>query len=125
MSKIKLTLEGLSFEAELYDFPQSEALLKELPLKASLSRWGEEYYGGIGDLDIAKGEDARDLMKLGELAYWKPGKAFCIFFGPTPASHSDEPRAASEVLPLGRMTTEDYQSLSALGPQIEVSIEAI
>ena len=32
-----------------------------------------------------------------------PGSAFCIFFGPTPASEGAVPRAASDVNPLGRV----------------------
>jgi hypothetical protein len=48
-------------------------------------------------------------MAVGEIAYWPPGSAFCIFFGPTPASEGnvpgggDAPRAASDVNPLGRV----------------------
>ena len=40
-------------------------------------------------------------MEVGELGYWPPGTAFCIFFGPTPASHDQTPRAASNVNPFG------------------------
>jgi hypothetical protein len=43
-------------------------------------------------------------MAVGEIAYWPPGKAFCIFFGRTPASVDGAPRAASAVNPLGRLT---------------------
>jgi hypothetical protein len=40
---------------------------------------------------------------VGELGYWPPGSAFCIFFGPTPASVDDQPQAASPVNVLGRI----------------------
>jgi hypothetical protein len=40
---------------------------------------------------------------VGELGYWPPGSAFCIFFGRTPASTDDRPRAASAVNILGRI----------------------
>jgi len=49
------------------------------------------------------GSDARDKMEVGELGYWPTGSAFCIFFGKTPASKGDEPRAASPVNPIGRV----------------------
>ena len=42
-------------------------------------------------------------MDLGDLGYWPPGKAFCIFFGPTPASKGDEIRPASAVTVVGKL----------------------
>jgi hypothetical protein len=42
-------------------------------------------------------------MQMGELAYWPGGTAFCIFFGPTPVSQADEPRAYTDVNPFGQM----------------------
>jgi hypothetical protein len=45
-------------------------------------------------------------MEVGELAYWSAGHSFCIFFGPTPVSTSDKPRAYSPVNPLGSITGE-------------------
>jgi hypothetical protein len=46
---------------------------------------------------------ARDVLKAGEIGYWPPGTALCIFFGPTPASQGNEIRAASEVSIVGRV----------------------
>jgi hypothetical protein len=40
---------------------------------------------------------------MGDLAFWPPGTAFCIFFGPTPASQGDEIRPASAVNVFGRV----------------------
>jgi hypothetical protein len=40
---------------------------------------------------------------LGEIAYWPPGTAFCIFFGRTPASTGAAPVAASPVNVLGKI----------------------
>jgi len=40
------------------------------------------------------------------LGYWAPGRAFCIFFGPTPASRGDEIRPASPVTVFGRLIGE-------------------
>ena len=53
-------------------------------------------------------------MEVGEVAYWPPGQALCIFFGPTPASVGDEPRAASPVNPLGSIDGERSQVIAAL-----------
>jgi hypothetical protein len=40
---------------------------------------------------------------MGDIAYWPPGSALCIFFGKTPASRGEEIRAASPVTVLGRV----------------------
>lgn len=42
-------------------------------------------------------ENPKEIVKLGELGYWPPGSAFCIFFGPTPASQGEEIMPASPV----------------------------
>jgi hypothetical protein len=48
-------------------------------------------------------DGARAVVALGDLGYWPPGQAFCIFFGPTPASHGDECRPASPVNVFGHV----------------------
>ncbi|MBI2132478.1 MAG: hypothetical protein HYT99_06645 [Candidatus Tectomicrobia bacterium] len=72
------------------------------PIRGRASVWGEEIYFPI-PLQALQEEGAREEMEAGEIAYWPPGSAFCIFFGPTPASTGDAPRAASPVNPLGRI----------------------
>lgn len=54
-------------------------------------------------------EDSREVLEAGELGYWPTGNAFCIFFGPTPASRGDEIRAASAVNMLGKVKGEVSQ----------------
>ena len=63
-------------------------------------------------------------MSVGEIAYWPPGQAFCIFFGRTPASGPDgAPKAASDVEPLGRITG-DIQSLHSVQDGQKVILSA-
>jgi len=90
-----------------------------------MSRWGDEYYGGIGaKLDVSPAKDARDDMAVGELAYWIPGNALCVFFGPTPVSDGDEPKAASPVNPVGKVTG-DVKVLKKLGGSVTLRVEAL
>ena len=51
----------------------------------------------------AQAPDARTEVEVGELGYWPVGRAFCIFFGPTPVSTGNQPRAYSPVNILGRV----------------------
>jgi hypothetical protein len=111
----------LNLNAELNDSPSAGKLKELLPLEFSMSRWGEEYYGDCG-IKAALSQDARDVMEVGELAVWPTGRALCIFFGPTPASEGDEPRAVSPVNPVGKLIS-DFRGLKKLGGSIQVTVE--
>ena len=100
--KITITAGKVSLPAMLNDLPSAEAVWAALPIEARANRWGEEIYFEI-DVPLEELGDARAEMQVGELAYWPPGSAFCIFFGPTPVSSGQEPRAASKVNPLGKV----------------------
>ena len=102
---ITIRVGTLEFAGTLNDSPTAKALLALLPASVRMSRWGDEYYGSLPQsLNIDEASDAREEMIVGELAYWPPGNALCVFFGPTPASHGPEPRAASPVNPIGTIT---------------------
>lgn len=121
---VTIDLDGVALTGVLAESPAAAALAARLPLKLSLSRWGDEYYGGIGaPLEGLSGEQ-REEMAVGELAYWPPGNAFCVFFGPTPVSQGDEPRAAGPVYPLGRVDG-DWAAVAALGSTVRVRIEKV
>lgn len=99
---IRITVGKLSLTAELNESDTAEAIFQALPFQEPGNRWGDEIYFTI-PLETQLSPDARADMQVGELAYWPPGKAFCIFFGPTPASDDQQPRAASPVNPIGRI----------------------
>jgi hypothetical protein len=80
----------------------AEAIWNELPIEGHANTWGDEIYFSI-PVQVKPAKDARDAVEIGELGYWPPGNAFCIFFGKTPASHGSEPRAASPVNIFGRI----------------------
>jgi len=100
--RIRITSGEIRLSAALNQTDTAQALLAALPLEAPANRWGAEIYFSI-PVEREGAPDARAEMEVGELGYWPPGRAFCIFFGPTPASHGDEPRAASPVNPVGRV----------------------
>jgi len=76
-----------------------------LPIEAKANLWGEEIYFSI-PVKTGQEKDAREVVSSGELGYWPPGHAFCIFFGPTPASRGDEIRAASAVNIIGKVLSD-------------------
>lgn len=96
-------------EAEFNDGITARAILDALDIRANTQRWGGEIYFSI-PVSCELEDNSRDVLEAGELAYWPPGKAFCIFFGPTPASQGNEIRAASVVNIVGKITS-DFSSL--------------
>lgn len=79
-----------------------------MPIRAKGRRWGGEIYFAI-PVKAGLEADSRDVLEVGELGYWPTGSAFCIFFGPTPASSGEEPRAASAVNILGHVDGDSSQ----------------
>jgi uncharacterized protein len=119
---INIRIGSLELTGELNNSATAKALAAMLPTTVRLSRWGDEYYGDLSQpLNLRESPDAREEMTVGELAYWPPGNALCIFFGPTPASTDDTPRAASPVNPLGRING-DCAALKKLGGSVQASI---
>ncbi|MCG8477737.1 MAG: hypothetical protein MI724_01475 [Spirochaetales bacterium] len=121
-TNIVITIAGREIEGILNDGPTASAIASMLPITVVMSRWGEEYYGGI-DLEAPPEPGARDVVAVGELAYWPPGDALCLFFGPTPVSRGAEPRAASPVNPVGAVEG-DISFLRTLGHSISVTVRA-
>ena len=118
-----IKIGDVKLEAELNDSPSSEKLKELLPLEFSMSRWGDEYYGDCG-IKTELSREARDVMEVGELAVWPTGRALCIFFGPTPASEGDEPRAVSPVNSVGRVIS-GIEGLKKLGSSVHVKVEIV
>jgi hypothetical protein len=98
-NSIKITVGEIELDAELNDSETASRILAELPIRSRFNTWGDEIYFQIPV--TADPEDPRETVESGDLAYWPPGKAFCIFYGPTPASEGDEIRPASPVNPVG------------------------
>lgn len=102
--RIRIVTEATGpVEAALTDESPDTArrIWEALPIEARANTWGDEIYFGIPV--NADPENPREVVDLGDLAYWPPGNAFCIFFGRTPASRGDEIRPASAVNVFGKV----------------------
>ena len=88
----------------MLDSPIADEIYNALPFKSYTNLWGEEIYFSI-PVSISMVEDAgaREEVEVGDLAFWPPGSAFCIFFGRTPVSIGNKPRAASAVNVFGKI----------------------
>lgn len=99
---IRITAGKVSAEAVLNNSPTATQIWEVLPIEGRGNTWGDEIYFSI-PVQAKPEKDAREIVAVGEVGYWPPGTAFCIFFGRTPASTDDRPRAASAVNILGRI----------------------
>ena len=113
----------ISVTGTLNDSETALAIWSALPLSGLVRRWGQEIYFETPFL-LDQSADAREEMAVGELAYWPPGSAFCIFFGETPASIEREPRAYSPCNPFG-IIARDPHSLDAVAEGAPIRVSAL
>jgi hypothetical protein len=119
--KLRILTGDIAASALLNDSPTAQAIWQSLPLKAQASTWGDEIYFSISvDLPLDQGVEVVDV---GDLAYWPPGRAFCIFFGPTPMSRGNEIRPASAVNVVGRVD-RDPEIFRKVLPGARIVLEA-
>ncbi len=110
--KIRIQTGELKAEAELNESETAQLIWEALPIEGKINLWGEEIYFSI-PVKTGAEQGAREVVSSGELGYWPPGHAFCIFFGPTPASRGDEIRAASPVNIIGKVLSDPKVFLKA------------
>lgn len=121
MADLRITVGDATLDADWTDdSPETrDALADSLPLEGDAARWGDELYFST-PVD-APAENARAEVEPGAVAYWPRGDALCLFWGPTPASHGDEPRAASPVNVVARV--RDVSPLRAVEGGARVRVE--
>ena len=100
--KIVIEAGSVEMEAELNDSATAQQVWEALPIEGSANLWGDEIYFEI-PVVAAQEADAREIVEVGTLGYWPVGHAFCIFFGPTPVSTDERPRAYSPCNILGEV----------------------
>ena len=100
--RITIRAGDVTIDGEFNDSPTADMVWDALPITASASTWGDEIYFSI-PVSAEEDDTAEETVELGAIAYWPPGSALCLFFGPTPMSQGDEIRPASAVNILGMM----------------------
>ena len=110
--KILIKTQHGNLEAEIDENKNqktAKAIIQALPIESKASTWGEEIYFKI-PVKIGK-ENVQQDVEVGDIAYWVEGSCFCIFFGKTPASKKEKPRAYSAVNVFGRITSKNFKEI--------------
>ena len=119
---ISIKASAIRVQAELNSTRTARALLGILPLRARANTWGDEIYFDVPlNMEI---EDGKQVVEMGDVAYWPDGPSLCLFFGRTPASRGHEIRAASPVAIVGRIIG-DPKVLKAVRQAAEVTVEKV
>ena len=117
--RIEIVAGGVTVDAELNETQTAQAVWDGLPIEGAANTWGDEiYFSTPIALELEAGQE---VVEMGDLGYWPPGKALCLFFGPTPASRGDEIRPASGVTVFGRVV-EDATVLKAVEDGARVTV---
>jgi len=103
VNRITISAGSVTVEAELNESPTAQRIWNALPIEGRANTWGDEIYFEI-PVVADQEPDARARVEVGDLGYWPVGHAFCIFFGPTPVSTDERPRAYSPVNILGHVS---------------------
>ena len=123
MRKLKMTIGGIEITAELFDTPTADAICQNLPFSSTARTWGEEVYFDT-PVTSENEADARDVVEVGELAFWLAGNAIAIGFGPTPVSQGEEIRLASPCNVWGR-AVEDVRGLMVIKDGDPITVERL
>ena len=120
--RIAIRIGTLAMEAELNETPTAQKIAAALPLRTSFNTWGDEIYFAI-PVDADLDESAQNIVEVGDLGYWLPGKAWCIFFGQTPMSQPGKIMPASSVNVIGKVLGDATQFKTVMRER-EVIVEA-
>ena len=102
MKDIMIVAGDVLVWGRLNESETAEKIWQALPFEGTAALWGDEIYFEI-PVVAPQAPDARVDVGVGTLAYWPIGHALCIFFGPTPASVDEQPRAYSPVNVVGQL----------------------
>jgi hypothetical protein len=119
LRRIEIAADEITVTAQLNQTKTAEAVWDALPIEGVANTWGDEIYFST-PLSLEQ-ESGQELVEMGDLGYWPPGKALCFFFGPTPASKGEEIRPASAVTVFGRIVG-DATVLKAVPDRAQVTV---
>ena len=119
--RVKISAGDVSVTAVLNGSDSADQLWDELPITGRAQTWGDEIYFSI-PVSAEEEADSQETVEAGAVAYWPPGSALCLFWGPTPMSAPGEIRPASAVNVMG-LIDGDPTVLGQVANGTEIAVE--
>ena len=110
MKKIKIKFSNNFIIVELNNTDTAKKIYNSCPIRSITNTWGNEIYFETA-IKVTKDKTAKEIINLGEIAYWVEGSSIAIGFGPTPISKADEIRLVTKANIIG----QTKPNLSSLG----------
>ena len=123
MPIVTITSDMITIRVKTLDTATAAAIVSACPIDASANTWGNEVYFSI-PISVPREENAKDVVKAGEIAYWPDGEAIAIGYGPTPISQNGEIRLASPCNIWGR-ALDDVTALSTVRAGTPIRVETL
>lgn len=123
MKKIVFKIGNEKIKGCLNETKTASEIFSKLPIKSKVNLWGKEIYFSV-DIHIPL-ENGKEIVEIGDIAYWPDGPAVCIFFGPTPVSKGDEIKPYSKVSVIGKIDGQDIKKLYNVKNGEEITMEPI
>ena len=98
--KIIIKVNQLELEVEIDCSELADLLWDNTLIEGVANLWGDEIY--LETSLYSQSNSMQEVVEIGDLAFWPPGQAICLFFGSTPMSTGDEIRPASPVNVFGK-----------------------
>ena len=99
--KISFTSGSITIDGILNETETAKKIWSSLQLDSSVNTQGDEIYFSVQvDNEL---ENSQEIVDLGDIGFWPPGNAICLFFGPTPISSEGEISPASSVNIVGKI----------------------
>ena len=121
--QIQISTGNLTLTATLNDLETANQLWETLPITGRVQIWGDEIYFSI-PVNVEEELDSQETVLAGSVAYWPPGSALCLFWGPTPVSAPGEIRPASAVNVVG-IIDNDPTLLAQVPAAAEIVVEKV
>ena len=123
MRIVTISIAEHVIHAELFETPTADSIFKHLPFESIAQTWGDEVYFATPLSGIALEDNAKDIVQLGELAFWVEGSCIAIGFGPTPISRHNEIRLAAKTN-IWATTNYDLTKLRNIKPGDKIILHA-
>ena len=94
MKKLILKFNSKHLEINLRNTETAKLIAETIPIYSKIQIWGEEIFFDT-NLQVKLEDDAKEVVQLGELAFWTEGSAIAIGYGKTPVSIDQEIRLIS------------------------------